>query len=181
MPKKKKLFLEKKDKKGFSLIEVLFYISIFVVLIGIVTLFAASLIKSINKNNIKKEVVRGAYSAINNMIYEIENSDNAYIPTSIFDFNPGQLSLKTAQKPPAGEQYTYVDFYLDNDNRLYIKREGRESQLLMSENLRVVNLEFKRLAGSSESIRINIIVDYNISDPEYQYSYSLTSSGSIRK
>lgn len=181
MLKKKKLFFGEKDEKGFSLVEVLFYISIFVVLIGIVTLFAATLIKSINKNYIKKEVVRGTYSAINNMIYEIENSDNVYVPASIFDFHPGQLSLKTTQKPPVGEQYTYVDFYLDNNNRFYIKREGREPQSLMSENLRVVNLEFQRLASSSESIRISITVDYNTSDPEYQYSYSLISSGSIRK
>lgn len=180
MFRKNKKFSEN-PQKGFSLIEVLFYISIFVILISVVTLFAATFIKSVNKNHIKKEVAQGAYAAINNIIYEIENADNVYFPTSVFSEHPGQLSLKTTQKLPEGEQITYIDFYLDNNNRLYIKREGEDARLLTSENLRVTNLEFQYLANSSESIRINLAVDYDISDPEYQYSYALISSAAVRK
>jgi len=177
--KNKKFF--KNQKKGFSLIEVLFYITIFIILISVVTLFAATFIKSINKNHIKKEVAQGAYTVINSIIYEIENADNVYLPTSVFGAHPGQLSLKTTQKLSEGEQATYIDFYLDNNNRFYIKREGEGARLLTSENLRVTNLEFQYLANSSESIRIILTVNYNIFDPEYQYSYSLISSGAIRK
>jgi type II secretory pathway pseudopilin PulG len=180
MPRNSKKFF-RNPKNGFSIIEVLFYISIFVILISVVTLFAATFIKSVNKNHIKKEVAQGAYAAINNIIYEIENAENVYLPTSVFGVHPGQLSLKTTQKLPEEEQITYIDFYLDNNNRLYIKREGGEAMLLTSENLRVTDLEFQYLASPSESIRISLTVDYDISDPDYQYSYSLISSGAIRK
>ena len=118
---------------------------------------------------------------MSSIIYEIENADDIYVPTSIFNSHPGQLSLKTTQKLPEEEQETYVDFYLDENNRIYFKREGQEPFLLTSENLFVTDLQFQRLSSSSESVRISIRINYDISDPEYQYSYSLISAAAIRK
>lgn len=167
--------------KGFTLVELLVYIAIFAILITTVTLFAIAFIKSTTRGRIKNEVTLGAYSAMKAMIYEIKRANNVYTPTSVFDSHPGQLSLETGQELPGGEEITYLDFYLDSDNELYIKRESQDAQILISENLKVTNLEFKHLDSGSESVQINLTLEYDTPASEYQYSYSLTSSASIRK
>ncbi len=167
--------------KGFTLIELVIYMAVFAILITSITLFAISFVKSTTKSRIKKEVSLGTYSAMKAIVYELKRANSVYTPTSIFSNHPGQLSLETSQELPDGEQVTYLDFYLDNDNKLYIKRENQDPQLLISENLRVTNLEFEYLAASSEAVRINLTLEYDTPASEYQYSYSLSSSGSIRR
>jgi len=167
--------------KGFTLIELLVYIAIFAILLTTISLFAIAFIKSTAKSRIKKEVSYSTYSAMKTMLYEIKRANRVYTPTSVFDNPSGQLSLETSQELPAGEEITYLDFYLDSDNKLYIKREGQNPRLLISENLKITNLEFEHLASASESVRINLTIQYDTTAPEYQYSYSLSSSGSIRK
>lgn len=168
-------------KQGFTLIEVLVYIFIFIILITTITLFALSFIETTAKTRIKREVSLSAYATMKTILYEIKRADSIYTPTSIFNTHPGQLSLETRQELPSGEEITYIDFYLDSDNKLYIRRESQTPQLLISENFKVTNLEFEYLVSSLESIRINLTLEYDTAAPEYQYSYSITSSGSIRK
>lgn len=170
-----------KSRKGFTLVELLVYIAIFAILIVAITLFAIAFIKTATRSRIKNEVTLGAYSVMKTMVYEIKRANKVYIPTSVFDSHPGQISLETSQELPSGEETTYLDFYLDSDNRLYIKRESQDAQILISENLKVTNLEFKHLGSSSESVQINLILEYDTPASEYQYSYNLTSSASIRK
>lgn len=168
-------------KQGFTLIELLLYLGIFIIIITTLSSFAITFIKAVHKSQIKKEVSLGAYSAMKTIIYEIKTAKNIYNPTSIFDFNPGQLSIETTNNLPTGEQITYIDFYIDDDDRLYLKRENQESQVLISEDLRIDNLQFEYIASSPESIRISITVAYDTNNPEYQYSYNLNSAASIRK
>lgn len=163
--------------RGFTLTELIVYIAIFVILITTVTLFAMAFIKTTTKSRIKKEVASGTYSAMKVMVYEIKRANSIYAPTSVFDSHPGQLSLETSQELPQGEQITYSDFYLDGD-KLYLKRENQNPQLLISKNLKVTNLEFEYLASAS---RIDLTLEYDTLASEYQYSYSLSSGGSIRK
>lgn len=169
------------NKRGFTLIELLVYIAIFSILITTITLFAISFTKATTRNRIKKEVSLGTHAALKTIIYEIKRANSVYSPTSVFNSSPGQLTLETSQVLPGGEQITYIDFYLDSDSKLYIKRENQNPQLLISENLKVINLEFEHLALDSESVRINLTLEYDTSVSEYQYFYSLSSSGSIRK
>lgn len=173
--------IKKSKKNGFTLLELLIYVGIFIILISIITLFSVTLIRSVNKNYIKKEVAGSAYTAMKTMLYEIKAAKDVYVPTSVFDINPGQLSLETAQDTPEGENTTYVDFYLDNNGKLCVKREGKDAEYLISENLKVSNLDFEYLSSVSNSIRINLTVLYDTFSPEYQYSYTLTSTGTIRK
>jgi len=167
--------------KGFTLIELLIYLGIFVVLITAITLFAIVFIKAIHKSQIKNEVAFGAFSAMKAMLFEIKMARSVYNPSSVFNSHPGQLSLATSENPPNNETLTYVDIYVDGDNRLYLKKENQQPQVLISENLRVANLDFGYLASSSESIKIDLTIVYDSFNPEYQYSYNLSSSASIRK
>ena len=170
-----------KNGEGFTLIELVIYVSIFVVLITTITLFAMTFTEAAARTRIKRELSLNAYSAIKTMLYEIKRADNIYIPTSVLDVHSGQLSLQTSRELPLGENITYIDFYLDSDGKFYLKREGQNPQFLISENFKITNLEFEYIGSSAESIRIDLTIENDSPIPEYQYSYTLISSGSIRK
>lgn len=170
-----------KKTKGVALIELLIYISIFIILITAITLFAINFTETVTKTRVKREISLAAFSGMKAMLYEIKRAENIYRPTSVFNNHPGQLSLQTRQGASSGEELTYIDFYLDSNNRLFIKREGYDPQLLISDNFRVANLEFDYLASSSESTQISLTLEYDTPVSKYQYSYSLKSSGTIRK
>lgn len=168
-------------KNGFTLIELLIYLTIFVILATMITGFAINLIRINAENHIKEEVVSGANLAMRAITSEIKSAISVYTPTSIFGTHPGRLSLETTKNLPIGEQTTYVDFYLDDSNRLYIRREDEMPHMVLSEDLRLINLEFEYIVSVSESVQINLTVGYNTQSPDYQYFYTLTSSATLRK
>jgi len=163
------------NKKGFTLIELLIYAAAFVVVITLLTSFVFNLIKAQAKIRISKEVIDNSQRAMDIMLWEIRHAQDIYTPTSFFDSHPGQLSLKTKQNTPLGEETTYLDFYLDINNRLCLKRESNEAIPLTSEKVKINNLVFNYLtASSSQSIKIELSAVYN------QATTTLISSASLR-
>jgi type II secretory pathway pseudopilin PulG len=163
------------NKKGFTLIELLIYAAAFVIVTTLLTSFVFSLIKAQAKIRISKEVIDNSQRAMDIMLWEIRHAQDIYAPTSFFDSHPGQLSLKTKQNTPLDEETTYLDFYLDVDNRLCLKREGNEAIPLTSEKIKINNLVFNYLtASSSQSIRIELSAVYN------QATATLISSAGLR-
>lgn len=173
--------MRREKRKGFTLIELVIYLAIFAILITTISVFSITTIRTIRRGQIRKEVVSTAYSTMRTMLYEIRSASNVYNPTSVFNSHPGQLSLQATEYLPEGESLTYIDFYLDNKNQLYLRKEGHDPQILISDKLDITNLEFEYFASSSELVKINLTVSYNTLNPEYQYSYSLTSSAGIRE
>ncbi|MFZ5559202.1 MAG: hypothetical protein ACOZAL_00150 [Patescibacteria group bacterium] len=171
---------KKINKWGFTLIELVIYVSIFIILIISITLFALTFIEANTKSKIKKDISSAAYSIIKSISYEVKRADDIYVPTSIFNSPLGQLSLMTSQQIPSGEKIGYIDFYLDN-GKVYLKREGQNPQILISENFKVTKLEFDHLPSSPDSVRINLTIEYDTSAPKYRFSYSLNSLANIRK
>lgn len=170
-----------RSENSFTLIELLVYISIFIIVAVFVTLFVFSFIKASSKSRIQQIISENAHSAMSTMVYEIKEANSVYTPTSIFGVSPGQLSLETNNELPEGEKITYVDFYLDN-GKLYIKREGKGSQILISENIKVTELKFTHIVPENglDSAKIDLTVEYDTPAEEYKSSYNLTSSASIR-
>lgn len=170
-----------KNSTGFTLIELVVYVSIFVILITTITLFAMTFTETAAKTRIKRELSLSAHSAMKTMLYEIKRANTVYVPTSVLDIHPGQLSLQTSQELPLGEKITYIDFYLDENGKLYLKKEGQDPKTLISENFKITNLEFEHIDSSTESIHINMTLENDSPISEYQYSYKLISSATIRK
>ena len=74
---------------------------------------------------------------------------------------------------------TDKDFYLDNEN-LYLKREGTTPLRINSANTKITNLIFEQF--KPETVRIQLTSAYKTlaTKPEFQFSYSLTSTTSTR-
>jgi len=171
------------NKNGFTLIELIIYAAVFAIMAIILTLFVFNLIGVQAKIKISKEVSENSQRAMEIMLQEIRNAQGVYTTTSAFKSHPGQLSLITTRDTPTGEQTTYIDFYLDNNNRLCLKREGAEGKAMVSENIKINNLVFNYLTtNSAKSIRIELSATYIQPSPKsaYQATTTLISSANLR-
>lgn len=117
------------------------------------------------------------------MTHEIKEAKGIYSPTSIFSNANGQLSLETTNYLPAGENTSYIDFYLCQE-RLCLKKEGQDPIAITSDKVEFESLTFLQVATTSTapSIQINIKANYKSPSPkpEYQFSTNTTSSASLR-
>lgn len=173
-----------KIKKGFTLIELVIYVAAFAIITTLVTLFVFNLIRAQTKTRIIKEVSENAGRAMELMLWEIRNAEDVYLSTSSFGSHPGQLSLLTDWNTSDDEDTTYLDFYLDQDDLLCIKREGNNPEPLVPKNIKVTNLVFTHLTVDEvESIRIELSVAYNLSSSNiaYQATTTLISSAVLRR
>lgn len=181
-----------KVNKGFTLIEILVYIAVLIIALGIIVNSLITFSHAYSKSKAERDTLSNAQTAMNAILREIKYASAIYQPTSCFgeaDPKPvcagskRQLSLETYQNLPADESKTFIDFYLDNQ-KIYLKRESQNSEELTSNKVRVVDLQFTRLAGGAnlteESVRIQITVEYNSNIPHLQTSTTLYSTASLR-
>lgn len=175
--------LKIKKQAGFTLAEALVYIAVLAIICVTVISFLFWALKTNAKSRASAAVSDSARRAIEVLSYEIKQAKNVYLPTSILDAHPGQLSVETSIEPPDNEAKTYNDFYL-SEGKLYLKREGALPEQITSDNVQVTNLVFQRIEPISGliNIRIDLIVEYNnVSErPELQSEINLVSSATMR-
>lgn len=148
--------------QGFTLIEVLIYAALLVIVGVAVSSFFIQITNVVETSRRSREALDNARRSMNVIAQEIRHAEAVYTPTSAFaPSDPGQLSLETSRDLPADENATYVDFYVD-DERIYIKRESQGAQLITSEKVKVTQLTFTHLNGSSgtEAVQINLTIEY---------------------
>ena len=156
-----------KKSSGYSLVELLVYITLFI-LVALTIAEVFSVIFQVNNRITSLVSLDSATSeAMERMIYEVKNSNHVYTPTSNFanyNYNAAkasELSLATGQNPPAGEDLSYVDFYLEN-NTVFIKTEGASPVAITPPAINVESLQFSYYKnGSIESVEIDITAKPN--------------------
>lgn len=149
---------------GFSLLEMLVYISLLAVVGAIITAFASRLVHSNTEGQIAGEVLDNARSSLHLISQEVRSASAVYTPTSALGTHPGQLSIVTSRNAPDDEKETYVDFYID-DERLYLKREGQAAQLLTSERIRAANFVITDTSTSPEAPAVTMAVTFEPDTP----------------
>lgn len=167
-------------RQGFTLIELIVYVAVFVIISVTITLFVFDLIRVYAKVRITKQVSESSQMAIEKIISEINHAESVYSPTSSFDSHPGQLSLKTEKNAPDNEEAIYIDFYLDNNNHLCLKKEGQNEELMTPENINVNRLIFNHLTDGS--VRIELSTNYRLENEKisYQATTTIFSSANLR-
>ncbi|MDF1498097.1 MAG: prepilin-type N-terminal cleavage/methylation domain-containing protein [Patescibacteria group bacterium] len=164
MIKLKKRKENRKNPNGFTMIEMIVY----VLLVGLVSVVLFNIIFFVTNTNNKiismTKASFNAYSVMERIIYEIENSSHIYMPTSNFvnynyDISKGdQLTLATEIGASATENITFVDFYIENDT-LFLKQEGLNPVALTSSDVKVSNLSFSYYKNDT---RESVTVDFTI-------------------
>lgn len=159
--------------KGFTLLEILIYISISAIVFLAVSSFLTWSLKTNVKASAIREAVDNGRRAMEIMAYEIKGSKSVYSPTS----SSTQLSLETARYLPQGESSSFIDFYLCGDatSTLCLKKESQNPIAITSDTVKVSNLVFTQIATATPSIQIKLKVDYKT-----EASFTATTTVSLR-
>ena len=177
---------EKRDNQktltGFTLIEMVIYVALVAIIVSIIVTFGFWMIQVGAKTKVNSEVLANARRAMETMTYEIKRSKSVYTPTSVFETNPGQLSLE--QVPAAGvdETTNFIDFFLCGQ-ALCLKREKAGPIALTNDSVRVTNLSFQQRLNSlgAVSVQIDLKVESLASSrPEYTASIELIETANLR-
>jgi len=160
-------------KTGFTTVEVLVFVSILLLVFLIATGFIFWFNYSNSKAKADREVLENSRSAMETMLYEIKRAESIYAPTT----TSNQLSLKTYDYLPSGEEASYIDFFLCG-TRICFKKESHNPVFLTSDSIEVTILEFTYISTNEyDSVRIHLVANYkNYSDPGVSIDFTSTSS-----
>lgn len=165
---------------GFTLAEVLVYLAIFSLIFVVVISASISLFQSYNRIIAKRELDVNAQNAMISILREIKFASAVYTPTSVFNYDNGQLSVATSINPPSGETSTYTDIYLDN-YRVYVKHESQLAVPLTSEKVKVTALKFLPYNASDKSNSVSVILTIENNLPEnLKESLTIRSGATVR-
>jgi type II secretory pathway pseudopilin PulG len=165
-------------EKGFSLVEILIYIA----LIGGTMLTFFSFVNTIsnsrNKVYAQEEVQANARMVMTTFRQIIKKANNLNVASSTFDVHPGILSLEM------DDSNVNPTIFLLEDGVLYLKEGNSTSVAITGENIRISNLVFNNLSGSSqkENIKINLGLEFRENeDIYYDYSTKLETAINLRQ
>lgn len=172
---------KKKSRQGFTLIEILIYITVIGgALVGFVT-FSVSIANSRNKTYVVQEVQANARTSLELISQRIHAATGVNTGSSTFDSDPGVLSLSMAD---GAKNPTIISLTADN-GRLQIREGVSGAVSITSDEVKVTNLVFTNLTPSGEraNIRIAMTTEFNTdgSDIGYTYSQSTQTSVSVRQ
>ncbi|MDP6387975.1 MAG: type II secretion system protein [Candidatus Pacebacteria bacterium] len=155
-------------KAGFSLIELLVYIAIIAAMMTLVINILLSSSKSYNDLKLSRNINNSAITSLERMTREIKASDYIDISNSVFDANPGRLTVKNAT--------TTSEFYLDG-NTLKVKENGIHAGALTHNEASVDNLVFRTADnGTSKGVKIEMTLSSsyrNLSKTKKFYSFGV--------
>lgn len=142
-----------KNKKGFSLLEMLVYVSILSTTLVLVTNIVLAMLNSYGDLEISKHINVSVSSALERMSREIRWAYDTDDTQSIYNTSPGKIFLKI--KDPSGTNRT-VEFYVEDDI-LKIKEDGVAKGGLIQSNTKVTSLVFRSLnLGRSKMIKVEM-------------------------
>lgn len=170
------------SERGFTLYEVLIYLALFLVLSVLIVGLVVQMLSGGFKQARTREVVSSVNSAFTILLNEGKFSQEVYEPTSVFNSNASQISLRTQNFAPAGESFAFVDFYLDN-GRLFIKRESEGTAALTSDRVHIDRFWVARMnpVTTSDSLRIGISAHHRFSRSVDEDVFAATTTVTLRR
>lgn len=140
-------------KSGFTLVEMIIYIAFFAVLSVLAVEAIMVVMKSFYTLRLTQNINQSATTALERMSREIRNAYDIDTTGSIFNTNPGYLTLRTKD---AGGANTTVEFYVSN-GQVGIKEGGIDKGSLMAKSTTVTGLVFRQITTSnSKAIKIEM-------------------------
>lgn len=159
-----------KNKKGFSLIELIVVITILgIVILGLVTFFTGGT-RSWVAGQSQLKAQRNARQAMDRMVRELRHSEKFLISKD------DKVKVRIPDLTGAGGLDYHVQYYLKNGDSVYRKREviagGSTDNILIDD---VLNLKFTY----PEDFRIDILLEIDV-DHDGHADISLNTSVNIR-
>jgi prepilin-type N-terminal cleavage/methylation domain-containing protein len=149
--------------RGFTLLEMIVYIALVAIIGTAIGTFAFNIVRigGVIKNDV--QILDNARRAMDILTFEIRNSRSVYWPTSVFNSNPGQLSLEQTATSSSAEEIEYTDFFKCG-NSLCLRREGQSPVNLTGDKIKINNLMFNYLENSTSSKAVRITIEFSFGD-----------------
>lgn len=158
----------KKNKKkgGFTLIELILYISLFVIVVGSISAIFTVMVESRIRNLAIVEVTDQGIQILNAIENAINESEGIDLPLE--GGNGASLSLSSSNS-----LLNPIQFYVVN-NQIVIQEGSGNSIKLNSSNTTIENLLFENLsyAGTNGTIKVSFTIKYNNPDNRSVYNVS---------
>ena len=169
------------NEKGFTLIETIIYVAIIGAVVTSFISFSLSISSVRNKNYVIQEVQANSRVVMNIIQQKIRLANGINIGASVFDSDPGVLSLSMAD---ALKNPTIIS--LDNDDGTMQITEGASDPILItSGKVKVSNLIFTNLtpAHGKGNIGIDYKIEYNSTgtDISFNYEQSIRTAENLRQ
>ena len=167
-------------QKGFTLIELIIYVAIVGLVAGAFVSFSIAVTNSNTKTYVAQEVQANSRIALDLITQKIQAATGVNLVDSTFGSDPGVLSLSFAS-----DDLDPTIIQLSEDDGILQVVEGVSSPVnITSDEVKVTNLQFTNLTGTSdkENIKIDLTVEYDASeDVEFKYAQTLETSATVRQ
>ena len=152
---------------GFTLVEIILYISSLSLLILALSSLTLSTIKNYRSAKTKENLTTSADAVLGAFLQETRNAGRIYSPTTVFDSDNGELSLTTTFQPTdETESTTYIDIYLAG-GRVWLKRENETAVALTDEAAEVTQFKVVEVKPNDiEGIRLYLSIRDRINTGE---------------
>ncbi len=158
------------SRRGFSLIEALVYTAI----LGVVSIFVVNsillIIKSFNNYQLTNQASMAGEVAMERITREIRLANDIDKTNSVFNVNPGRLSLLTIN--PDTQAPTTIDFFISG-SALMIKEGGDSPSILTPANVVLANLIFREVATSTNFVSKAVKIEMEIRSSRGNYQKSV--------
>lgn len=142
-------------RKGFSLLEMIIYISILSFMLALIVEVVLSVTRSERIIKSARSVENSAVVTLERIGREVRGGEAIDVAQSVFGTHPGVLVVETVDESGTHES----EFYL-SDGRVMLRIDGVESGALTEEGARATELKFYRLSdGTAEAIRTELTLE----------------------
>jgi type II secretory pathway pseudopilin PulG len=158
----------KNQQSGFSLIELLVYITITAVATVVFTAFTVDVINNAARLLIAKEVQQNARLVVSRITQEIKTADE------IVTVDPTALTL-------VDQSGTTVSYYLDTGDDTIYYDNGTTPEAISNAVVKITGLEFEPLSTNTIIIRLSLEQRQPSTKASRQYNMHLTSTVAPRQ
>ena len=144
--------------RGFSLIEIIIYISIFAMISIVVINSFVVVVNSFSNTKTTRDLLESGNTSLERISREIRQAKNIDIGNSTFASSPGVLQLNSTN---AGGTTRIVKFAVVN-GALNLYQDGALTGNLVGANISVTSLIFRRIStGTGEAVKIEVTFQDN--------------------
>ncbi|MCF6276515.1 MAG: prepilin-type N-terminal cleavage/methylation domain-containing protein [Candidatus Magasanikbacteria bacterium] len=166
-----------KNKKGFSLVELILYISILVFFLGSMFLFVTMVMESKAKNQTINEVERQGEFIARTIIKSIRKASSINSPSAGSSSSNLSLVMSNVTKNPTTFTLTNTDLFIT---------EGVQTPIILNNNLiDITNIVFRNVTRASTTgiIRVEITIAHKnpANQNEFKYEKTFYGSATVRR
>lgn len=144
-------------KSGFTLMEILIYVAIFVMLAGVVITSFTVVVGTFSNSQTNRDLQESGSTSMERMVREIRQA-NTVNPSSNLGVTPGNLELATVD---SGGAAATVRFVFEN-NAVNMYKNGALQDNLLGQNVVPTSLIFRKISTSNgTAVRIEMTLKDN--------------------